>query len=55
MIKGKITIQIRKGNDINLSKGEIATVPKGVEHCTESKKGAYVLMFEPSSLKSRGD
>ena len=55
VIKGKIKILIRNGKDINLSKGEIATVPKGVEHCTESVKGAFVLMFEPLTLKSKGN
>ena len=52
--RGKITIEIRNGKDINLSRNEIAVVPKGVEHCTKSK-GAYVIMFEPSRLKSKGD
>ncbi len=55
VIKGKITIQIRNGKSIILSKGEIYVVPKGVEHCPKSEKGAYVLMFEPSNLQSKGD
>ena len=54
VIKGRIKILIRGGKDINLSKSEITTVPKGVEHCTESAKGAFVLMFESLRLQSRG-
>ena len=55
VLKGAITIQIRNGKEIKLTEGEIATVPRGIEHCPKSEKGAYVLMFEPSVLKSRGD
>lgn len=52
VLNGTIKIRIRNSKDIKLSKGEMVVVPKGVEHCTESKKGAYVLMFEPSDMKS---
>lgn len=53
--KGKITIEMKKGKSIRLSRNEIAVVPKGIAHRTRSDKGAYVLMFEPSALKSKGD
>ena len=55
VLKGQITIQLRNQKEIKLSKGEIAVVPKSVEHCPKSEKGAFVLMFEPSVLKSRGN
>ncbi|KHO48250.1 MAG: mannose-6-phosphate isomerase [archaeon GW2011_AR5] len=54
VLKGHMTIQT-KAKDIKLAKGEMATVPKGMKHCTKSEKGAYVLMFEPSVLKSKGN
>ena len=53
--RGSITIQIKKRPDIVLNKGELAVVSKKVEHCPKSEKGAYVLMFEPAVLKSRGN
>lgn len=50
---GSIIIQIKNKPDMKLNKGEIAVVPKNVEHCPKSEKGAYVLMFESIELTSR--
>src|SRR3989338_4511018 len=55
VLKGSIIIRVKNGNDIMLSKGEMASVSRGIKHKTESKRGAYVLMFEPAALKSKGD
>lgn len=52
---GSITIQVKNKADIVLNKGEMAVIPKNVEHCPKSEKGAYVLMFEPAILKSKGN
>ncbi|MBI3026511.1 cupin domain-containing protein [Candidatus Woesearchaeota archaeon] len=53
--EGSITIQVRNKPDIVLNKGEMALISKNVEHCPKSKRGAYVLMFEPAILKSKGN
>ena len=53
--RGKIVIQLKDQNDINLHKGEMVVIPKGVEHCPKSLEPSYVLVFEPHILKSRGD
>jgi mannose-6-phosphate isomerase-like protein (cupin superfamily) len=53
--RGEITIAIKDNPDIHLGAGEITVVPKGVEHRPSSKGPSYVLMFEPSQLKSKGD
>src|SRR3989338_2581965 len=50
VVEGSMAVHTRNGKDIKLSKNEIAIVPKNTEHCTESKKGAYVLMVEHLSL-----
>jgi len=55
VIKGKIVIQLKDQPNITLSEGQMAVVPKGVEHCPKSLGPSYVLMFEPSVLKSKGD
>ncbi len=55
VLSGEMTIQIKEGKDITLKEGEIAVVPKGVEHCPKSSQDTYILMFEPYELKSRGD
>ena len=55
VIKGKIVIQLKDESNITLSEGQMAVVPKGVEHCPKSLEPSYVLMFEPFVLKSKGD
>jgi mannose-6-phosphate isomerase-like protein (cupin superfamily) len=56
VIKGRMTIQMKSPySNITLSEGEMAVIPKGVEHCPISKEDTYILMFEPSALQSKGD
>ena len=55
VIKGKVVIQLKNQPDITLREGEIAVIPKNVEHCPKGVEPSYVLMFEPFVLKSRGD
>ena len=55
ILKGRIIIQLKNQPDITLSEGQIAVIPKGVEHCPKSIKPSYVLLFEPFSLQSQGD
>jgi quercetin dioxygenase-like cupin family protein len=54
VVKGNINIQLENQSAITLQEGEMAVVPKGVRHCPKSDKGAYVLMFEPNTLNSKG-
>jgi len=56
VIRGHITIHVKnKHKKIVLNQGEIAVIPKDLEHSPTSESESYVLMFEPSSLKSSGD
>ena len=55
LLKGKLIIQLKDQPDITLSKGDIAVIPKGIEHCPKSIEPSFVLLFEPIRLKSRGD
>jgi len=55
VIKGEIVIQLKDEPNIILNEGQMAVVPKGVEHCPKSLEASYVLMFEPFALKSKGD
>lgn len=52
---GKIVIQFREHPDITLDAGQLAVVPKNVEHSPKSLEPSYVVMFEPYVLKSVGD
>ena len=55
ILKGKLVIQLKEQPDITLSEGQIAAIPKGVEHCPKSIEPSYVLLFEPFALQTRGD
>ena len=55
ILKGKLVIQLKNQQDLTLSEGQIAVIPKGLEHCPKSIVPTYVLLFEPLSLKTRGD
>ncbi len=55
VVKGKIVIQLKDQPDITLGEGQMAVIPKGVEHCPKSSESSYVLLFEPYVLKTRGD
>ena len=53
--KGRLVIEMREHPDITLRAGELAVVPKNVEHRPVSVEPTYVMLFEPHALKSRGD
>jgi len=53
--RGEIEIQFRDRENVILKEGEMAVVPKGVEHCPRSNGPSYVLIFEPRHVNSRGD
>jgi mannose-6-phosphate isomerase-like protein (cupin superfamily) len=53
--KGSIVIQMKGQQDVTLREGEMAVMPRGVEHSPRCLEPSYVLMFEPQTLKSRGD
>jgi len=53
--KGRLVIEMREHPDITLRAGELAVIPKNVEHRPVSREPTYVMLFEPHALKSRGD
>jgi mannose-6-phosphate isomerase-like protein (cupin superfamily) len=55
VIKGNIVIRLKGQPDVALCEGQMAVIPKGLEHCPESLEPSYVLLFEPYVLKTRGD
>ena len=55
VFKGEIVIQLRDQPNIRLKEGEMAVIPKNVEHCPKSIKTSYVLLFEPFVLKTKVD
>ena len=56
VLRGELTIQLKEPySNIILHEGELTVIPKGVEHCPKSSVDTYILLFEPYTLKSRGD
>lgn len=55
VLKGSIIIQLRGQPDLTLNEGEMAVIPKGVEHRPKSEGSSYILLFEPYVLDTRGD
>ena len=53
--RGRIVIHMKGRPDVALEGGQLAVVPKGVEHRPRSPDPSYVLMFEPYALRSKGD
>ena len=54
VLKGHLTIQLRDRN-IELDRGELYVVPRGVEHCPRAEEEASVLLIEPSGTVNTGD
>ena len=54
VLEGRLTIQLRD-RDVELGPGELYVVPRGVEHCPRSDKGASVLVIEPEGTPNTGD
>jgi mannose-6-phosphate isomerase-like protein (cupin superfamily) len=55
VLKGHIVIEVKDRPSVHLQEGEMAVIAKGVEHRPTSAGPSYILMFEPSALRSRGD
>ena len=55
VVKGKIVIQLKDQPNITLREGQMAVIPKSMEHCPTSQEPSYVLLFEPYVLQTQGD
>ncbi|MCF6227076.1 MAG: cupin domain-containing protein [Planctomycetes bacterium] len=52
--KGRIRIELRDQDDVELGEGEFYIVPRGVEHRPVALPHAEVLLFEPASTENTG-
>lgn len=55
VLQGEIVIEVKGAPAVRLCSGEMAVIPKGLEHRPASEAPSYILMFEPRVLQSRGD
>ena len=53
VMKGRLIIKLRD-RDVALEQGELAIVPRGVEHKPVAEQEAHVLLFEPQSTLHAG-
>lgn len=54
VIKGRMLLQLRNG-DVPLDAGEMAVVPRGVEHRPVAKEETHVLLVEPKTTANTGN
>ena len=54
VVKGHLLIKLRDG-DIHLNEGELAVIPRGVEHMPVADEEAHVLLLEPKTTLNTGD
>lgn len=55
VLEGRLTIQLRDREDVELSAGDLFVVPRGVEHCPRADEEAHVLLIEPRGTVNTGD
>jgi mannose-6-phosphate isomerase-like protein (cupin superfamily) len=55
VLAGRLTIQLRDRDDVELGPGELFVVPRGVEHCPRADEEAHVLLIEPRGTVNTGD
>lgn len=54
VVQGRLVIRLREG-EITLEAGELAVIPKGVEHCPVAEDEVHVLLLEPKSTRNTGE
>ena len=54
VIEGSMSIELRDGI-LELSKGEVCVVPKGVEHKTYAEDECNIMLVEPIGVINTGD
>jgi mannose-6-phosphate isomerase-like protein (cupin superfamily) len=54
VLHGRLRLLLRDG-ELVLDPGELAVVPRGVEHCPVAEGEVHVLLLEPASTVNTGD
>jgi len=54
VIKGNLVIELRDG-EIRLGPGELAVIPKGVEHRPVAREEVQLMLIEPKATRHTGD
>jgi mannose-6-phosphate isomerase-like protein (cupin superfamily) len=54
VVAGRLTLRLRDG-ELELGPGELAIVPRGVEHLPIAREETHVLLFEPKTTLNTGE
>lgn len=54
VMKGNLVIELRDG-EIRLGPGELAVIPKGVEHRPVAREEVQLMLIEPKATRHTGD
>jgi quercetin dioxygenase-like cupin family protein len=54
VVKGRLLIQLRD-RDLTLAEGELAIIPKGVEHRPVAAEEVWVMLLEPKKTVNTGE
>lgn len=54
VVRGRLRIKLRTG-EVSLREGELAIIPKGVEHLPVADEDVHVLLVEPKSTLNTGN
>lgn len=54
VIEGNLQIELRN-KTLNLNKGDMVVIPKGIEHKPSCKEECHVLLIEPAVTVNTGD
>ena len=54
VMKGNLVIELRDG-EIHLGPGELAVIPKGVEHRPVAREEVQLMLIEPKATRHTGD
>ena len=54
VMKGNLVIELRDG-ELRLGPGELAVIPKGVEHRPVAREEVHLMLIEPKATRHTGD
>jgi mannose-6-phosphate isomerase-like protein (cupin superfamily) len=58
VLAGAVDVHLRQARAesvVHLERHDVFVVPRGTEHCPESRDGATLMLFEPTGTLSTGD
>jgi mannose-6-phosphate isomerase-like protein (cupin superfamily) len=54
VVSGELTIELRDGS-VTLGPGELAVIPKGIEHRPVAREEVQLMLIEPKATRHTGD